>query len=124
MQKTALFAAEALGDAEILLTVLKDSTNRLRPRAYRQTAISPILFRAPPALVSSTSFPSGHAIFRFRRRHRHRRRYGNTTGSLRSLWRRGARRILQAYAVSPFHLGCLHGRRPRLLLSRFVVLHE
>jgi hypothetical protein len=31
MQRTALFAGEAVADAEILTTVLKDATKRVRP---------------------------------------------------------------------------------------------
>jgi hypothetical protein len=34
MQRTALFAGEAVGDAEILTTVLKDATKRVRPAGH------------------------------------------------------------------------------------------
>ena len=34
MQRTALFAGEAVADAEILTTVLKDATKRVRPAGF------------------------------------------------------------------------------------------
>jgi len=83
MQATALLAGEAVADAEILTTFLKDTTRRVRPAAvpakgnYWDT-----WFESGGSLVrGSGSFPSGHTIAAFSvatvisRRYGHRHRW-------------------------------------------------
>jgi membrane-associated phospholipid phosphatase len=66
MTHTALLAGEALADAEILSTVLKDVTNRRRPSAIPTTGnFSDSFFESPPRWQSTGGFPSGHAIAAF-----------------------------------------------------------
>jgi membrane-associated phospholipid phosphatase len=67
MQQTALFAGEAVADAEILATVLKSSTKRLRPADvplhgnYWDT-----WFESNGSILRGAgSFPSGHTIAAF-----------------------------------------------------------
>lgn len=79
MQRTALFAGEAVADAEILTTVLKDATKRLRP-ADIQTGrnYSDSWFESSGSLVGGRgSFPSGHTIAAFSVATIVARRYGN-----------------------------------------------
>jgi membrane-associated phospholipid phosphatase len=126
MQKTALFAAEALGDAEILLTVLKDSTNRLRPSSVPPNGnFSDTFFERPPRLVSSTSFPSGHAISAFAVATVIARRYGNHHWVPYAAYGGAAlvgfsRLTLSAHFTSDVFMGAALG----YCISRFVVLHE
>jgi membrane-associated phospholipid phosphatase len=76
-QKTALLAGEALVDTQILVTVMKVASNRLRPNALTpQGDFDNTFFRGA---FSSSSFPSGHTIAAFsvatifaRRYHTHR----------------------------------------------------
>lgn len=79
MQQTALFAGEAVVDAEVLTTVLKDSTRRLRPADvpmhgnYWDT-----WFESGGSFVGGKgSFPSGHTIAAFAIATVVARRYGN-----------------------------------------------
>ncbi len=79
MQRTALFAGEAVADSEILATVLKGATKRLRPAGvmpggnysdtWFETSGSPLLAKG--------SFPSGHTIAAFSVATVVARRYGN-----------------------------------------------
>jgi membrane-associated phospholipid phosphatase len=79
MQQTALFAGEAVADAEILTTVFKDATKRVRPAAippggnYSDTWFD----SRGPLLRGSGSFPSGHTIAAFSVATVVARRYGN-----------------------------------------------
>jgi len=79
MQRTALFGGEAVVDSEILTTVLKDATKRLRPadiQAGRNYADS--WFESGGSLVGGRgSFPSGHTITAFSVATVVARRYGN-----------------------------------------------
>jgi len=63
-QKTALFAAEAVVDAEILTTVMKDADRRLRPSAFPANGnFSDSWFEAGGNFLRGQgSFPSGHTI--------------------------------------------------------------
>lgn len=79
MTGTALFAAEAVGDAEILTTVLKDATNRTRPSGILPNGnFSDTWFEhANPPLQGRGSFPSGHTVAAFSVATVVARRYGN-----------------------------------------------
>ena len=63
-QKTALLAAEAVADSEILTTVMKDIDRRLRPGAIAPNGnFSDTWFESGGNIVrGSGSFPSGHTI--------------------------------------------------------------
>jgi len=64
MQHTALFAGEALADAEIVSEALKEATDRVRPSAIPLRGnFSDSWFEGQPR--SQASFPSGHAIGAF-----------------------------------------------------------
>jgi len=79
MQGTALLAGEAIADAEILTTVLKDATERVRPAAIPAHGnFSDTWFESGGSLVrGSGSFPSGHSIAAFSLATVVARRYGN-----------------------------------------------
>jgi len=79
MKRTALLAGEALADAEIVTTVLKDATKRVRPadipggRNYYDS-----WFESKGSFARGNgSFPSGHAIAAFSVATVVARRYGN-----------------------------------------------
>lgn len=79
MQHTALFAAEALANSEVVATVLKDATRRVRPSnipksgnyydSWFESGGSPI--------AAKGGFPSGHTIAAFSIATIVARRYGN-----------------------------------------------
>jgi membrane-associated phospholipid phosphatase len=79
MQRTALFAGEAVADAEILTTVLKDATNRVRPAGIPAGGnYSDSWFESSGSLLRGNgSFPSGHTIAAFSVATVIARRYGN-----------------------------------------------
>jgi membrane-associated phospholipid phosphatase len=79
MQRTALLAGEAVGDAEILTTVLKDATKRVRPASIPpQGNFSDSWFESSGSFLRGHgSFPSGHAIAAFSVATVVARRYGN-----------------------------------------------
>ncbi len=79
MQRTALLAGEAVADAEILTTVLKDATGRVRPAAIPAHGnYSDTWFESGGSLLrGSGSFPSGHTIAAFAVATVIARRYGN-----------------------------------------------
>ena len=66
-QHTALLVGEAIIDAELLTTVMKDVDGRLRPRDVPASAdFSDTFFRNEGSLLSGHgSFPSGHTIAAF-----------------------------------------------------------
>ncbi len=66
-QHTSLLAGEAVADAEILTTVLKDSDRRLRPREVPANGnYSDTWFEGHGSILRGRgSFPSGHAIAAF-----------------------------------------------------------
>jgi membrane-associated phospholipid phosphatase len=79
MQRTALFAGEAVADAEILTTVLKDATSRVRPAGIPAGGnFSDSWFESRGSLLRGNgSFPSGHTIAAFSVATVIARRYGN-----------------------------------------------
>ncbi len=79
MKGTALLAGEAVADAEILTTVLKDATSRVRPAAILAGGnFSDSWFESSGSrLRGNGSFPSGHTIAAFSVATVIARRYGN-----------------------------------------------
>jgi membrane-associated phospholipid phosphatase len=79
MQRTALLAGEAVADAEILTTILKDATSRVRPAAIPTRGnFSDSWFESSGSrLRGAGSFPSGHTIAAFSVATIIARRYGN-----------------------------------------------
>jgi membrane-associated phospholipid phosphatase len=67
MQQTALLAGEAVADAEIVTTVLKDATKRVRPAGFpAQGNLYDSWFESSGSFLRGNgSFPSGHAIVAF-----------------------------------------------------------
>ena len=67
MQRTALLAGEAVADAEILTTILKDATNRVRPAGIpaRGNFSDSWFENTTSRLRGRGSFPSGHTIAAF-----------------------------------------------------------
>jgi membrane-associated phospholipid phosphatase len=79
MEQTALLAGEAVADSEILTTVLKDATKRVRPAAFpAQGNLYDSWFESSGSLLRGNgSFPSGHSIAAFSVATVVARRYGN-----------------------------------------------
>ena len=79
MQHTALLAGEAVADAEIVTTVLKDATKRVRPAGILPHGnFSDSWFESSGSLLRGNgSFPSGHTIAAFSVATVIARRYGN-----------------------------------------------
>ncbi len=79
MERTALFAGEAVADAEILTTVLKDATRRVRPAGFpAQGNLYDSWFESSGSFLRGNgSFPSGHTIAAFSVATVIARRYGN-----------------------------------------------
>jgi membrane-associated phospholipid phosphatase len=79
MQRTALLAGEAVADAEILTTVLKDATKRVRPAGIPSPGnFSDSWFESSGSVLRGNgSFPSGHTIAAFSVATVIARRYGN-----------------------------------------------
>jgi membrane-associated phospholipid phosphatase len=128
MEQTALFAGQAVADAEILTTVLKDATRRLRP------ADVPVHGNYWDTWYESTgsvfrgngSFPSGHTIAAFSVATVISRRYGNqhrwvpfVSYGLATLV--GFSRLtLSSHSVSDVFMGAALGYS----ISRFAVLRQ
>ena len=64
-QNTALFSGEAAVDAEVVDFVMKDATQRIRPRDIAPHGNFGDTFYRASSLSGSTSFPSGHEIVAF-----------------------------------------------------------
>ncbi len=82
MQHTALLAGEAMADAAILTTVLKDATKRIKPAGFPASGnLSDSWFDksgSPSSYIKGNgSFPSGHTIEAFSVATIVARRYGN-----------------------------------------------
>jgi membrane-associated phospholipid phosphatase len=79
LKNTALLVGEAVGDSEVLATVIKDATRRVRPAAIPPNGnISDTWFESPgSAFRGQGSFPSGHTIAAFSIATVIARRYGN-----------------------------------------------
>jgi len=80
MQRTALLAGEAVADAEIVTTVLKDATKRVRPAGFPAHGGNQYdsWFESRGSFARGNgSFPSGHTIAAFSVATIVARRYGN-----------------------------------------------
>jgi len=79
MQRTALFAGEALADSGIVATVLKDATRRVRPSAIPSGGnyYDSWFESGGGPLKGNGGFPSGHSIAAFSVATVVARRYGN-----------------------------------------------
>jgi len=79
MQHTALLAGEAVADAEILTTVLKDATKRARPASFPVHGnLADSWYDSPGSVLAGHgSFPSGHTIAAFSLATVVARRYGH-----------------------------------------------
>jgi len=79
MQHTALLAGEAVADAEIVTTVFKDATKRVRPAGFpAQGNLYDSWFESSGSFLRGNgSFPSGHTIAAFSVATVVARRYGN-----------------------------------------------
>jgi membrane-associated phospholipid phosphatase len=127
MQRTALFAGEAVADAEILTTVLKDATNRVRPAGIPATGnFSDSWFESGGSRWRGAgSFPSGHTIAAFSVATVVARRYGNHRWVPYAAYGMAAlvgisRLSLSAHFLSDVFMGGALGYS----ISRFTVLRQ
>jgi membrane-associated phospholipid phosphatase len=125
MQRTALLAGEAVADAEILTTVLKGATSRVRPAAIPSGGnFADSWFESSGSrLRGSGSFPSGHTIAAFSVATVIARRYGNHRWVPYAAYGMAAlvgfsRLSLSAHFVSDVFMGGALGYS----ISRFTVL--
>ena len=127
MQRTALFAAEAVADSEIVTTFLKDTTRRLRPAAIPPHGnFSDTWFESGGSILrGSGSFPSGHTIAAFSIATVVARRYGNHRWVPYAAYGMAAlvgfsRITLSAHFLSDVFMGGALG----YTISRFAVLRQ
>jgi membrane-associated phospholipid phosphatase len=127
MEQTALFAGEAVADAEILTTVLKDATKRVRPAAFpAQGNLYDSWFESSGSLLRGNgSFPSGHSIAAFSVATVVARRYGNHRWVPYAAYGMAAvvgfsRLSLSAHFLSDVFMGGALGYS----ISRFTVLQQ
>jgi membrane-associated phospholipid phosphatase len=127
MQRTALLAGEAVADAEILTTVLKDATGRVRPAAIPAKGnFSDSWFESSGSrLRGAGSFPSGHTIAAFSIATVIARRYGNHRWVPYTAYGMAAlvgfsRLSLSAHFLSDVFMGGALGYS----ISRFTVLRQ
>ena len=127
MQSTALLAGQAIADAEILTTVLKDVTGRVRPVAIPARGnFSDSWFESGGSILrGSGSFPSGHSIAAFSLATVVARRYGNHRWVPYAAYGMAAvvgfsRLSLSAHFLSDVFLGGALGYS----ISRFTVLRQ
>jgi membrane-associated phospholipid phosphatase len=128
MQSTALLAGEAVANAEILTTVMKDIDRRLRPAAIPPNGnFSDTWFEDNTRILRSNgSFPSGHAIAAFSVATVVARRYGThhrwiTYAAYGSAALVGFSRVsLSAHFPSDVFMGAALGYS----ISRFTVLRQ
>jgi len=128
MQSTALLAGEAIANAEILTTVMKDIDRRLRPSDIAPNGdFSNSWFQDNKRyLRSNGSFPSGHAIAAFSVATIVARRYGTHHRWVPYVAYGGAalvgfsRMTLSAHFASDVFMGAALGYS----ISRFTVLRE
>ncbi len=127
MQHTALLAGEAVADSELVATLMKDATLRVRPAAIPPNGnFSDTWFQSSGSLLRGRgSFPSGHAIAAFSVATVTARRYGNhrwvpyTAYGLAALV--GFSRLtLTAHFLSDVFVGSALGYS----ISRFAVLRQ
>ncbi len=114
MQHTALLAGEAVADAEVVTTFLKDTTRRVRPAAVPiRGNYSDTWFESGGSVVrGSGSFPSGHTIAAFSVATVISRRYGHNHRWVpyAAYGLAAAGGSLEAVALSPLFVRCIHGR--------------
>lgn len=127
MQRTALLAGEAVGDAEILTTVLKDATKRVRPAGIAPHGnFSDSWFDSGGSFLRGNgSFPSGHTIAVFSVATVIARRYGNHRWVPYAAYGMAAlvgfsRLSLSAHFLSDVFMGGALGYS----ISRFTVLRQ
>jgi membrane-associated phospholipid phosphatase len=127
MQHTALLAGEALADAEIVTTVLKDATGRVRPAAIPVKGnFSDSWFESQGSrLRGAGSFPSGHTIAAFSVATVIARRYGTHRWVPYAAYGMAAlvgfsRLTLSAHFLSDVFMGGALGYS----ISRFTVLRQ
>jgi membrane-associated phospholipid phosphatase len=127
MQRTALFAGEAVADAEILTTILKDATKRVRPAGFpTQGNLYDSWFESSGSLLRGNgSFPSGHTIAAFSVATVVARRYGNHRWVPYAAYGMAAlvgfsRLSLSAHFLSEVFMGGALGYS----ISRFTVLQQ
>ena len=131
MQHTALLAGEAMADAAILTTVLKDATKRIKPAGFPASGnLSDSWFEkragSPSSYIRGNgSFPSGHTIEAFSvatiiaRRYRNHRWVPYAAYGLASLV--GFSRLsLSVHFLSDVFMGAALGYS----ISRFTVLRQ
>jgi membrane-associated phospholipid phosphatase len=127
MTHTALFAGEAVIDAEILTTVLKDITKRERPAAVAAKGnFADTWFEGGGSIIRGDgSFPSGHTIAAFSVATIIARRYGNHRWVPYAAYSMAAvvgfsRLSLSSHFLSDVFLGGALGYS----ISRFTVLRQ
>ena len=127
MRQTALLAGEAVADAEIVTTVLKDATSRLRPADVPPRGnFSDTWFEGGGStLRGNGSFPSGHTIAAFSIATVIARRYGNHRWVPYAAYGMAAvvgfsRLSLSAHFLSDVFMGGALGYS----ISRFTVLRQ
>ena len=112
MQRTALFAGEALADTVLVQTALKDIARRVKPARYPTSGW--FSSKGPPTsyLRGNGSFPSGHSMAAFSVATIVARQYGNHRWVPYVAYGLAAAcRIFTAPAQCSFPVGCLHGWR-------------
>ena len=127
MRHTALLAGEAVVDAEVVTTVLKDATKRVRPAAIRPTGnyYDSWFESSGSYLRGNGSFPSGHTIAAFSVATVVARRYGNHRWVPYAAYGMAglvgfSRLSLSAHFVSDVFMGGALGYS----ISRFAVLRQ
>jgi membrane-associated phospholipid phosphatase len=127
MQHTALLAGEAVADSELVTTILKDATLRVRPAAIPSNGnFSDTWFRSSGSLLRGRgSFPSGHAIAAFSVATVTARRYSNHRWVPYAAYGLAAlvglsRLTLSAHFLSDVFMGSALGYS----ISRFTVLRQ
>jgi membrane-associated phospholipid phosphatase len=127
MERTALLAGEAIADSEIVTTVLKDATGRLRPAAIPVGGnFSDSWFESSGSLLRGNGcFPSGHTIAAVSVATVIARRYGNHRWVPYAAYGMAAlvgfsRLSLSAHFLSDVFMGGALGYS----ISRFTVLRQ
>jgi membrane-associated phospholipid phosphatase len=127
MQRTALLAGEAVADAEVVTTVLKDATKRVRPAGFSTHGnLYDSWFESGGSFLRGNgSFPSGHTIAAFSVATVIARRYGNHRWVPYAAYGMAAlvgfsRLSLSAHFLSDVFMGGALGYS----ISRFTVLHQ
>jgi membrane-associated phospholipid phosphatase len=127
MKRSALFAGEAVADAEILTTFLKDATKRVRPAGIPPGGnYSDTWFDSKGSLIRGNgSFPSGHTIAAFSVATVFARCYGNHRWVPYAAYGMAAlvgfsRLSLSAHFASDVFMGAALG----YTISRFTVLRQ